>query len=94
MGRSSSSLKQSKTQFKDSFNALEANNDKLEMQSHIKNLVEKKPSMQQKLNIVKAWFVVKAGGAHKAISVREAGEIILSKGLTSDIDSSIKTVYS
>jgi hypothetical protein len=43
--------------------------------------------MQQKLDIIKGWFVGKKGSSNAQASVRELGEIILSKGLANDIDS-------
>ena len=35
----------------------------------------------------------KPGAQNSAITVRQAGEVILEKGLTSDIDSAIKIVF-
>ena len=60
----------------------------------IKELNEKNPTMQQKLDIIQSWFVSKKGNLYAQASVRELGEIILSKGLANDIDSAIKVVLS
>ena len=49
--------------------------------------------MTQKLNILEGWYVSKTGGPHSIATVRELAEIILAKGLTSDIDSAIKIVF-
>ena len=46
----------------------------------IKELNEKNPTMQQKLDIIQSWFVSKKGNLYAQASVRELGEIILSKG--------------
>jgi hypothetical protein len=67
--------------------ALEQNNNKQKIFNLIKELNEKNPTMQQKLDIIKGWFVGKKGSSNAQASVRELGEIILSKGLANDIDS-------
>ena len=50
--------------------------------------------MSQKLSILEKWFVEKMGKANQPAKIREIGEIILQKGLASDIDTAIKTVFS
>ena len=49
--------------------------------------------MSQKLDILEGWYVEKTGGSHQVASIREIAEIILAKGLTTDIDSGIKIVF-
>lgn len=50
--------------------------------------------MSQKLSILESWFVEKMGKASQSAKIREVGEIILHKGLASDIDTAIKVVFS
>ena len=50
--------------------------------------------MPQKLAILERWFVEKMGKANQSAKIREIGEIILQKGLASDIDTAIKVVFS
>lgn len=81
---------------KKGLNALEARECKAEIMESIKELSETIPNIQQKLAIMQTWFVAKTdrGNPHELLTVREAGEIILSKGLANDIDSAIKIVQS
>ena len=74
-------------------NALEANHNKLEMMKSIKNLGTQEPTMSQKLDILEGWYVAKTGSNLQVATIREIAEIILAKGLTTDIDSAIKIVF-
>ena len=52
------------------------------------------PTMSQKLSILESWYVEKMGKANQTAKIREVGELILAKGLASDIDTAIKVVFS
>ena len=60
----------------------------------MKDLTDKKPTLSQKLGILEQWFKSRKGANYGTITVRQAGELILEKWLTSDIDSAIKIVVS
>lgn len=64
------------------------------MTKAMRSLTDKAPTLSQKSGIIENWFKSKADNHGSAISVRQAGEVILEKNLISDIDSAIKIVVS
>ena len=72
--------------------AVEANANKLQMVQQMRQLTNKKPNMMQKLSILRVWFEQKVRRNQTSLTIREVGELILTKGLASDIDSAIKIV--
>lgn len=57
------------------------------------DLDNKNPTMSQKLDILEKWFVSSTGNKLKTMTIREVGELIVSKALANDIDSAMKIVF-
>ena len=55
-------------------------------------LVTKKPSMLQKMALLKQWFVSKSGDTGGSLGIKEIGALLVDKGLASDVDTATKQI--
>lgn len=52
----------------------------------------RKASLPEKINILEQWFVEIGGSISSNVTIQDIGQLLVSKGLTNDIDSGIKCV--
>ena len=55
-------------------------------------MVKKKPSMLQKLALLKGWFVSCSGDSGGSLTIKEIGQLLVEKGLASDVDTAMKQI--
>ena len=62
------------------------------MTQAMRSLNEKSPTLLQKIGIIDKWFMTRKGAENGAITIRQAGEVILEKLLATDRESAMKIV--
>jgi len=62
-----------------------------DMKQAMRSLNDKSPTLLQKIGIIEKWFLSRKGAStNGAITIRQAGDVILEKFMATDIDSAMK----
>ena len=79
----STKSKQSSVAFKD---------NQVKLVNAVDKLVNKKPTMPQKMAILKEWFVGVCGDSSGCLDIKEIGYLLVRKGMVADVDTAQKSV--
>ena len=58
----------------------------------MEKLTSRKPTMPQKIAILKEWFVSVSGDTGGSLDIKELGKLLVDKGLANDVDTAVKQV--